>query len=317
MESRDESQLSAGGDYVFQFVAGCEGPEGSQVYFAARSSGLFCSHDRGRTWAPAYGSLHAQSSLPTTSVVLAPNFEHERAVFAGLNEAILCSYDGGAVWHHARLPSPLPAITSLAISPDYAADGTLFAGTNEDGVLISQDRGRSWAAWNFGLLDLNILCLALSPDFAADETVFAGTESGLFRSTNGGRAWREVVLPIPFDAVLSLAVSPSFARDGIVFAGSENYGLLMSQDCGRSWQEAAQVTASAPINQILLYPGASIRELLILLGGTLYSSRDRGKTWQPWKSKRLAGCNITAALRLDIPTPNTLIGTEGGRIVLV
>jgi len=82
----------------------------------------------------------------------------------------------------------LPLISALATSPNFADDGTILAGSIEDGVFCSMDRGVQWAAWNFGLLDLHVLCMALSPHFGRDETVFVGTETGLFRSTNGGHA---------------------------------------------------------------------------------------------------------------------------------
>ena len=37
-----------------------------------------------------------------------------------------------------------PAVLSLAISPDYASDGTLFVGLVDYGVYKSVDGGESW-----------------------------------------------------------------------------------------------------------------------------------------------------------------------------
>ncbi len=88
-----------------------------------------------------------------------------------------------------------------------------FAATIGDGILRTRDRGVSWDAWNFGLLDLEVLALAISPDFANDETLFAATATGIFRSPNAGRAWRELQFPDDAGAVLCLAVSPAFAQD--------------------------------------------------------------------------------------------------------
>ncbi len=116
---------------------------------------------------------------------------------------------------------PPPFVHSLAVSPQFAQDGVVLAGTMEDGVFRSGDRGAQWAAWNFGLLDLSVLCLSMSPAYADDETVFAGTDSGIFRSMNGGRAWRELEFPPDWAPVLSLALSPGFGADGMLFAGTE------------------------------------------------------------------------------------------------
>ncbi len=306
---------SPANDYIFQFAAPADPSQaGTGICFAARSAGLFRSADGGQTWDLAYASLNAGEALPTTAVALAPNFEHEPTVLAGLNGAILASYDGGFNWQPGRLPAPLPAISALAISPCFQEDGRAFAGTNEDGVLVTNDRGKNWIAWNFGLLDLNILCLAISPEFSADETLYAGAESGLFRSTNGGRAWKEVPLPVGFDAVLSAAISPNFARDNTLFVGTENKGLLVSQDRGKTWRCAGETTQEAPVNGIFLSPSAPTGEILALLGGALRVSRDGGESWKAWKKKIAGGKNVTAVLAPGGPRGGVLVGFEDGSI---
>ncbi len=313
MQTQEAFSTGDAADCVFQIAVG--GADGIPICFAARASGLFRSRDQGRTWESAYASLQARERLPTTSVVLAPDFEHEPSVFAGLNGAILCSYDGGEKWQRGRLPNPLPAISALVISPGYAEDGMIFAGTSEDGVLVSRDRGRSWAGWNFGLIDLQVLCLAISPCFGVDETIFAGTASGLFRSTNGGRAWREVALPIPADAILSLGLSPAFGEDSTILAGTENCGLLASRDRGKSWQLTSKATCEAPVNQLMITGGPGVKKAAILLGDDLLRSIDGGQTWKPWKAQHTHGRGVTAAAVLAPHRPVWLLGLEDGRIL--
>ena len=316
MESQIASTDSRPNDHIYQFAAPDSLSVGSAgICFVASMGGLFRSRDGGQTWELAYKNLKAGESLPTTAVALAPDFEHEPAVFAGLNGAILCSYDEGVSWRRSQLPAPPPAVSALAASPDYAQDGVVFAGTNEDGVLVSSDRGKNWAAWNFGLLDLNILCLVLSPDFAADETVYAGAESGLFRSMNGGRAWKEVPMPFGFDAILSLAVSPRFAQDSTLFVGTENNGLLISQDRGKSWALISETTREQPVNSVFLSSVASNRqEILLLHGSALLLSKNGGKTWRHWQTKKLGGRNISALLAPHDFGEGLLVGFEDGGI---
>jgi photosystem II stability/assembly factor-like uncharacterized protein len=301
-------------DHIYQFAASKEFG-GEAVCFAARLSGLYRSTDDGLTWEPAFRNLKAGQALSTTALALAPNYEHAPAVLAGLNGAILCSYDGGASWHRSRLPTPPPAVSALAVSPNYVEDGAVFAATREDGVLVSNDHGHGWAAWNFGLLDLNILCLVLSPDFAADKTVYAGVGSGLFRSTNGGRAWIEVPLPFGFDAVLSLALSPRFTQDHTLFVGTENNGLLISHDGGQSWGPIPETTREQPVNSILLSPaGLDLPEILMLHGGALLLSRDGGHCWNPWQAATLGGRNVVAILAPHGFEDRVLVGFEDGGI---
>ena len=129
-------------------------------------------------------------------------------------------------------------------------------------------------------VDLNVLALAISPGFEQDETLFAGTETGIFRSANGGRAWREVNLPSGFETTLSLAISPNYPRDGALFAGTEGHGLLVSNDFGESWTAVGDGALDGPVNSIYLSPDfASRPELVALSNGGVMISRDCGKSW--------------------------------------
>jgi photosystem II stability/assembly factor-like uncharacterized protein len=171
-------------------------------------------------------------------------------------------------------------------------------------------------SWNFGLLDLNILCLAISPDYARDETLYAGAISGLFSSTNGGRAWKEVPLPAGFDAVLSISISPNFSSDGTLYVGTENKGLFVSRDRGKSWQLISESTCFQPVNSILLSPGSSLHlEILILHGGTLLNSKDGGKTWKPWQRGEIGDSNVTAVFAGYGFETSVYIGLEDGEIL--
>jgi photosystem II stability/assembly factor-like uncharacterized protein len=256
--------------------------------------------------------------LPTITVVISPDFEHDPRLLAGLSGGILRSLDGGQSWENILLPPPPPVISSLVISPNFEKDGIVFAATMEDGVLFSSDRGNRFDTWNFGLLDLNILCLAISPNFAEDETVFAGTQSGIFRSTNGGRAWREVDLPVGYETVLSLALSTDFAWDGILLAGTETQGLLLSTDKGESWQQVGEDVFTMAVNAVILSPDFATRqEILALQGGTLFHSADRGDTWTLWREKILANKDVTAVLAPKGFDPGVLvqIGLTNGEVI--
>ncbi|MEJ5310622.1 MAG: hypothetical protein WHX52_12690 [Anaerolineae bacterium] len=283
------------------------------VCFAARASGLYRSTDGGRSWEFAYASLALTDSLPTTSVVISPDFATDRTVFAGVSGGVLYSLDGGDSWQIVELGMPPSTVSTLVISPDFGRDGVLLAGTMEDGVFRSGNRGYNWAAWNFGLLDLSIFTLAISPDFAADETLFAGVESGIFRSTNGGRAWREITLPVGYEPVLSLALSPAYAQDGTLFAGTESQGVLRSTDRGATWTQAA--TPDGPVNSLLLAPDFPTRPyILALLEHALLLSQDAGQTWREYPT----GLNDMSAVLAPAglaPGAPLIIGTTRGDVV--
>lgn len=263
---------------------------------AARATGLYQS-ENGQDWRLATESLDFTQAYSATAVASAVNANQKSTIFLGLAGGLLFSSNGGQTWSMGSLPQPPPVVSCLAISPDFSRDGIILAGTLEDGVLRSSDNGRRWVLWNFGLLDLGVMSLAISPRFSQDETVFAGTESGLFRSTNGGRAWREVEMPCDYDPVMCLALPSEFNHEkvernsvidqvaegifrGTIFVGTESQGLFRSMDWGKSWQRLGSGIIDDTVQMILLSPVFNVSpSLLAVAGGRVYFSSDAGLTW--------------------------------------
>ena len=196
----------------------------------------------------------------------------------------------------------------------------LFAGTMEDGVYRSGDRGSRYYTWNFGLLDLHVLALAISPAFLRDDTLYAATETGLFRSTNGGRAWREVGLSVDVAPILSLALSPGYESDGTLFAGTDDSGLYFSNDRGRTWRRLGEDTLDGSINTILLGSEFPIKPYVLVLNeDMLLFSADGGVSWEPWPTAGETGESITAvAAPLGLaPGAPLLAGLLDGSVVRI
>lgn len=239
------------------------------ICFAACASGLYRSRDGGQSWE----SLDIGARLAVTGLAVSPDYGHDRSLFAAVQGGILRSSDGGDTWFAARFAAPPPLFSALRASPSFEYDGVLLAGTMEDGIFASSDRGANWQSWNFGLFDLNVLCIALSPNLAEDETVLAGAETGLYRSDNGGRAWRETAFPTDRAPILCLA----FIDDGAgkILAGTENHGLWASGDQGRNWLRLAEKSMPATVNDIQI----AGRRLFALVDDGLLTSADDGQTW--------------------------------------
>ena len=125
-------------DAVYSFAASPEYLK-DQIIFAARGSGLYRSDDGGTTWQFALDSLELETPLAISCVALAPNFAEMSHVFAAGPGGVLRSRDGGQTWYVTMLPSPPPFITGLAVSPNYAKDGIVFASTMDDGLFRSSN----------------------------------------------------------------------------------------------------------------------------------------------------------------------------------
>jgi photosystem II stability/assembly factor-like uncharacterized protein len=290
------------------------------ICFAACRNGLFRSEDGGESWAYAYETLNLDDPLTTLAVVVSPSFTSDESVFAGAPGGILRSMNGGQSWSVTMLPTPPPIVSALAISPNYARDGVLLAGTMEDGVFRSAYRGVHFSRWNFGLLDLHVLAVEVSPDYAKDETIYLGTETGVFRSTNGGRAWREAALSMDLAPVLSLAISPNYKQDGTLLAGTESHGLQRSTDRGQSWTAVVEgdLVADEAVNGLLLSPDYPDKPHILMMTSTrLLISRDDGQSWDDWKedfSAEQGLASVSAPLGLDEGAP-ILTGLVEGSVL--
>ena len=178
---------------------------------------------------------------------------------------------------------------------------TICAGTYNDGVYISTDKGINWARTE---MTYPIFSLAASGD-----TVFAGTDvSGVFRSVDKGLRWTQTSLNDKHICALAINGSNIFAAGGGVYHSTDNgvswsaaslqghsvYSLAVSGDTvyagtesgvyvsinnGGDWTQTAlnnqYVYALATYGNYVFagtdtYPQGS---------GGVYFSRDRGVSW--------------------------------------
>lgn len=283
------------------------------AWFAATNLGLKTSLDGGVSWNSAYASLKVSTSPIPTMALACTSQAGGRIVLAGLNEALLRSFEGGENWERLPLPSPAPVFTCLALSPDFAQDGRFYAGTMNDGVILFSQGGQKWSNWNFGLMDFNILCLGVAPVVSdqIEQILYAGVPTGVFRSLTGGRSWQELTLPCGFEPVVSLALSPLFQTDGTLFVGTESQGLFRSRDRGQSWQKIGQF--DEPINA-LAFDGDC--NTIVLHGSTLMISNDDGETWDDWEIDGLLDIPVSAFLPIS-GQGKSLIGYWGGAVQIL
>lgn len=277
--------------------------EADGAYFLARQSGLYrvAPANGGRN---LYQCWQPENDIATLDIAIWPRFATDGMILAGINGGVARSEDGGATWAPPAMRMPAPLVTCLALSPAFASDRRVLAGSYEDGIFLSDDAGQGWAAFNFGLFDRQIFCLALSPDYPVDGLVMAGTSSGVYRSVNGGRRWEDLSMPAGDEAVLSLAFSPEYADDRTILAGAESQGLLRSTDAGLTW--APFYACQGAVNAILCLP--AVAGLAIQVDDTVLAYDASSGGWQ-----QLAAADVhVAAISEDGRA--LLLGMEDGSV---
>ena len=147
-----------------------------------------------------------------------------------------------------RWKQRIAAVVQAAGDPNV-----LFARGPEMGLLRSDDRGETWQPVNEGLdqelAAMPVRSVAVHPTNSSivlrgGGRVVDGTlQSGLWRSTDGGRSWTLVTRRIDFDGrgptVFFGEVIAFCPQDpGMAVAAGETSGLFISRDAGQTWQPA-------------------------------------------------------------------------------
>ena len=126
---------------------------------------------------------------------------------------------------------------------------------------------------------------ALAVDPLAATTLYAGTDSGLYKSSNGGDSWSVISSGIPFPSIQAVAVDP--AQSGTLYAANfynrltGEGGIYKSTNGGKSWIPILTGFFGSividPGNPSTLYAGR--RTVFQGPTGTVVKSTDGGASW--------------------------------------
>ena len=163
-------------------------------------------------------------------------------------------------------------VSTLAVDP--MTPTTIYAGTVAGGVFKSTDSGSSWTV--SGLMDTRIRALAIDP--SAPTTIYSGTDSGIFKSNDGGVSWVAINSGLTNTNIHALAIDPT--AHSTIYAGTWGEGVFKSTDGGATWVAKNGGMATANISALAINPLTPS----ILLAGTwgivgIFMSTDGGTSW--------------------------------------
>lgn len=296
---------------------------GNHMGMGSGRNGIARTTDGGLSWSNPETGLENKN---VRALAISPNYAGDRTVFAGTLckdfptctdsyvTGVFKSTDGGNTWARALTGLPKKGIYSLAASPNYAADQTLFAGMWEGGVYKSTNGGGSWSNASSGLGNLRVWVVALSPAFGTDQTLFAGTDGGLYRSTNGGGSWSQLTHTIGTRRITSIALSSEFAADRTLYVGSNNGGVFRSTDGGATWSAFTNGLGHTYVQALGISPGAN---------PTVFAGAVGGSVWQysfstPFSAELQTGWNLISTPRvLNETAPDVVLASIAGKYDLV
>ena len=159
------NSLGVGGT-VTAIAVDTDSSGGTNIFAGTRGSGVYLSSDFGSTWV----SLH--NGIPVVTDINAFCFAGN-TLFAATEYSLYETSDNGVSWSPTGLNTSLISSNTFVFSlAAWTSAGvtTLFAGTNDHGVMVSTDNGATWNFANAGLEDMCVYSLAVG-----GSNLFAGT----------------------------------------------------------------------------------------------------------------------------------------------
>lgn len=334
-------------------------PVNNLLYAGAAAGGVFKSTDNGNSWVAKTDFF---PSLSVGALVIDPN--NSSVIYCGTGEAnistdsyagfgMLKSTDFGETWNISGLEESrhIAEIEVHPLNSDVvftAVSGGLYSKGEDRGIYKSTNAGASWQRVLFlndstsaidvavDPSDLNIVYAAMwerlrGPSFRKA----AGINTGIYKSTDGGATWNQLLTGLPTPSVflgrVSIAVAPSnpsyvyalFKQDTIP-NGSNNFfhSFYKSTDKGINWTQMPSGILPGEFSSFGWYFGLlevdpNNPEMVYCADIDLFKSTNGGNSWQ----------NITFsysgsfdeqhpdqhALWIDPTNPNSLIcGNDGG-----
>jgi photosystem II stability/assembly factor-like uncharacterized protein len=212
--------------------------------FASACSGIYRSEDAGTRWREVGGIPN--SSRRTLVIRLDPS--NAGVLYAGTTQGLWKSSDGGANWR--RVSPDDWVVNSLVIEPTREsgdgsvppnAPGRILVGTEQQGVLSSDDGGMNFRDANDGFFHRRVVSLAVdAKDPWQIAAAFAGAQGPVAASIDGGRTWRALGSGLKASEVSHLFSTP----DGFV-AALFSGGLARYDSIERTWSRLGAVAESA------------------------------------------------------------------------
>lgn len=116
---------------------------------------------------------------------------------------------------------------------------------------------------------------------AEGQTMFLGTHFGLFRSQDGGRSWKRMLLPTKRPHLDVVAIAPDVKYPLTVYIATHEAGVFKSTDGGTTWRQSNTELAGLDVHGLAVHPTSPLRLYAAVRGKDrgIYLSRDEGGKW--------------------------------------
>ncbi|MCX6139001.1 MAG: choice-of-anchor D domain-containing protein [Ignavibacteriales bacterium] len=254
---------------------GRAGPVKNGLMYTTLSSLFFT-----QTWSPLFTFPYGVDVFS----LFIPN-SNQAKIYVASSAGLLISKNSGNTWLPQESTKGLNFgfVRNVGIIQNKTRK-SIFAGTFGGGVYRSQDEGKTWERISKGITNPYITTITTDPH--NDRTVYAGGVYNVYKSTNGGDEWSELLREgyvknwskFTNDNEVTLRVSPASSNSLVLESAA--FGFQRSIDGGANWQNInlpEVVAEGSGVENIEFDPDNG--EALYYAGRGFYRSTDFGVTW--------------------------------------
>jgi photosystem II stability/assembly factor-like uncharacterized protein len=162
---------------------------------------------------------------------------HPDSVSAATTEGLWKTSDAGKTWHRT---TPQDWVVNTVVVSS-GRPGRVVIGTEQLGVLLSDDGGEHFEDANSGFVHRQILALALDPSRAGRiVAVLANAPEPIVATSDGGKSWTPLGPGLRTEQVIRVYAAP----DGW-WASLTQGGLMRYDEQKKSWQRAGAIAGDA------------------------------------------------------------------------
>ena len=204
-------------------------PRDPNHIIASACSGIYESHNAGEQW-------HKVQGIPSQSRRTRAIMQHPSIagiVYAGTTEGFWRSSNAGGSW--TLTTSKQLEVNSIAVHPKNP--DMVYIGTNNYGVMVSRDGGKSFAPSNGGYSGrfVNVVTADREKKGRVYATTINNTTGGgfFFVSNDNGTTWQPSMRNLP-NRLITYSILQDDTEAGTLYLGT-NLGIYRSLDSGASW----------------------------------------------------------------------------------
>jgi len=204
----------------------CVDPNAPQDVYLATAYGVWQTKNRGETWTESNAGIAKRYTQ-----ALKVDRTQAGRVLIGTEDGIYLSTDGVTSWD---LVGP-KEVTVLDLDQSQTSSSIWLAATQDQGVLLSNDNGKTWQAPKGNIAKAAIYAVAIDP-FNAQNLAAASWDAGMFVSIDGGKSWQQRNAGLPVRHLYETVFDANQA--GRLWVATFEEGVFYSDDFGRTWQDA-------------------------------------------------------------------------------